>query len=69
MEIAREPYCMAYIGLIHAKKRRRKSHAWAPLSRPGITGYIFHIITFNQVTIIHILAEVVLAPTINKISP
>ncbi len=31
MEIARNPYSMAYLGLIYAKKRRRKSHAWAPL--------------------------------------
>jgi hypothetical protein len=32
MEIARDPYFMAWLGLIYAKKRRRKSHAWAPLS-------------------------------------
>jgi hypothetical protein len=31
MEIARDPYSMAYLGLIYKKKRRRKSHAWAPL--------------------------------------
>jgi hypothetical protein len=33
MEIARDPYFMALLSLIHAKKRRRKSHAWAPLRR------------------------------------
>ncbi len=27
MEIARDPYSMAFLGLIYAKKRRRKSHA------------------------------------------
>ncbi len=32
MEIAQDPYSMALLGLIYAKKRRRKSHAWAPLS-------------------------------------
>jgi hypothetical protein len=32
MEIARDPYSMALLGLIYAKKRCRKSHAWAPLS-------------------------------------
>ncbi len=31
MEIARDPYFMAWLGLIYAKKRRQKSHAWAPL--------------------------------------
>jgi hypothetical protein len=33
MEIARDPYSMALLGLIYAKKRRQKSHAWAPLSQ------------------------------------
>jgi hypothetical protein len=32
------------------------------LSRPGIPGYIFNIVTFNLAIIIHILEEVVLEP-------
>jgi hypothetical protein len=32
IEIASNPYSMAKLALIYAKKRRRKSHAWAPLS-------------------------------------
>jgi hypothetical protein len=44
MEIARDPFSMAYLGLIYAKKRRRKSHAWAPLT--SVTKSLIEIFQF-----------------------
>jgi hypothetical protein len=38
------------------------------LSRPGITGYILHIVTFNLAIIIHILEEVALEPILGRCS-
>jgi hypothetical protein len=36
IKIALNPSSMAQLGLIYAKNRRRKSHAWAPLNLSSV---------------------------------